>query len=206
MEPKLITIAQLLLSHSPAVLVRAIDKHGLYGWDEFGIWGEYSKKTETVALALRKLSEVHYARVEAARHEPPKSWHSVLTGSNLIGPLHHLGWLQGQMPNFNKFTKELSGGPVFMPINTPKMRDQTVMSIIGALLEMLKEQPFHDHKIKDVTQAKVIEHLTTRYRDYPGISRSNLENVFSQANLFIVTNGTSATKKLSPKTKATKPP
>ena len=187
MEPKLITLGQLLLTHSPAVLARAIEKHGLYGWDEFGVWGEFKKKTETASLALKKLSEVYYAMIEAARHEPPKSWHGVLTGENLFGPLHHLGWLQGQMPDFKKINKELKTGPVFMQIDSPKMRDNTAISIIGGLLEMVKEQPLKPNAKGVVTQKNVIEHLIKRYEGFPGISRSNLENVFGDANTFIAT-------------------
>lgn len=187
MEPKLITLGQLLLTHSPAVLARAIEKHGLYGWDEFGVWGEFKKKTETASLALKKLSEVYYAMIEAARHEPPKSWHGVLTGENLFGPLHHLGWLHGQMPDFKKINKELKTGPVFMQIDSPKMRDNTAISIIGGLLEMVKEQPLTPNAKGVVTQKNVIEHLIKRYEGFAGISRSNLENVFGDANTFIAT-------------------
>jgi hypothetical protein len=193
MEPKLITLGQLLLTHSPAVLARAIEKHGLYGWDEFGVWGEFKKKTETASVALKKLSEVYYAMIEAARHEPPKSWHGVLTGKNLFSPLHHLGWLQGQMPDFNKITKELSGTPKFMQINSPKMRDSTVISIIGCLLSMVKEQPLKRSK-NPLHQTSVIDHLTKEFAGFPGISKSNLENVFGEANAFISTFGTTKAK------------
>ncbi len=190
MEPKLITLGQLLLTHSPAVLAKAIEKHGLYGWDEFGVWGEFKKKTETASLALKKLSEVYYAMIEAARHEPPKSWHGVLTGENLFGPLHHLGWLHGQMPDFKKINEELSGGPVFMQIDSPKMRDSTAISIISCLLSMVKQQDLQGSENAPITQTAVIEHLTRRYADFPGISKSNLENVFSEANSFLNTFGT----------------
>lgn len=194
MEPKLITLGQLLLTHSPAVLARAIEKHGLYGWDEFGVWGEFKKKTETASLALKKLSEVYYAMIEAARHEPPKSWHGVLTGENLFGPLHHLGWLHGQMPDFKKINKELNAGPVFMLLDSPKMRDNTAISIIGCLISMMKEPNFERFANSAVTQASIIEHLTRWYADFPGISKSNLENVFADANAFMANIGTAAGK------------
>ena len=34
METRLITLAQLLYDYPPAVLVKAIQAHGLYGWDQ----------------------------------------------------------------------------------------------------------------------------------------------------------------------------
>jgi hypothetical protein len=206
MEPKLMTLGELLLTHSPAVLAKAIEKHGLYGWDEFGVWGEFKKKTETVSLALKKLSEVYYAMIEAARNDPPKSWHGVLTGKNLVGPLHHLGWLHGQMPDFQKISKELSGEPVFMPIDSPKMRDSTAISIISCLLSMVKGQDLQGSENAPVTQAAVIEHLTKRYADFPGISKSNLENVFSEANSFLNTFGTFEGKSAKSKSKLARRP
>lgn len=187
MEPQLNTLANLLLEHPPALLVKAIDKHGLYGWDEFGVWGEFKKKSVTVALALNKLSAVYYAQIEASRHEPPRSWHGVLTGENIIGPLHHLGWLTGQMPDFKNIEKEVGSGPVFMPLDTPKMRDDTTRSIIGGLLSMLKEQPQKTSKDAVITQVNVIDYLLKNYADFPGISKSNLEKVFSEANTFTMT-------------------
>lgn len=201
MEPKLITLGKLLLTYSPAVLARAIDKHGLYGWDEFGVWGEFKNKSETALLARRKLSEVYYAIVEASRHEPQKSWHGVLTGKNLIGPLHHLGWLLGQMPDFEKINQEISGGPKFMKLDIPPMRDSTAISIIGALLETVIEQPFHQSDIAEIKQTNVIEHLTTRYQGFPGISVSNLEKFFSAGNNFISTFGTSVSNNVKSKSK-----
>lgn len=188
METKLITLGRLLHEHPPAVLVKAIEKHGLYGWDQYGIWGEFKSKSHTTQLALEKLSEVYYAIVESDRHDPPKSWHSVLTGKNLIGPLHHLGWLQGQLPDFGKIHRELSGTPSFMPISSPKMRDTTSHAIIGGLLELAKEQALHINPKKPLTQDQIIEALTKKYASgFSGISKSNLENVFSAANTFIQT-------------------
>ena len=207
MEPKLITLAQLLMTYSPAVLAKAIEKHGLYGWNEFGVWGEFEKKTETASLALKKLSEVYYSMIEAARYDPPKSWHGELTGKHLIGPLHHLGWLLGQMPDFQKISKELSSQPAFMPIHTEKMRDSTIDSIIGCLLQMLKEQPLKSSKNDPVTQASVIEDLIKSYEGFPGISKSNLEKVFSAANKFVSTyTGTEAGKKKTSNSKSDRRP
>lgn len=206
-QPKLITLAQLVMTHSPAVLAKAVDKHGLYGWDEFGVWGEFKKNTETASFALKKLSEVYYSMVEAARHDPPKSWHGELVGKHLIGPLHHLGWLHGQMPDFKKISDELSRGPVFMPIDSPKMRDMTAYSIIGGMLHMLKEQPARSADSGGVTQSSVIEYLIKKFVGNPGISKSNLEIVFAAANNFIATyTGTEAAKKINSKPKSSKRP
>jgi hypothetical protein len=187
METKLITLAQLLLQYPPAVLVRAIERHGLYGWDQYGIWGEFKHKSEAAGLALGKLSEVYYAIVESTRHDPPKSWHSVLTGKNLIGPLHHLGWLHGQLPDFRKIENEMSSAPSFIPISGHQMRDSTSLAIIGALLQVVRDQPIKSEQGKPLTQSEIIVFLTKHYAGYPGVKKSTLENVFGKANAFVDT-------------------
>lgn len=203
MEAKLISLARLLHDYPPAVLVRAIQKYGLYGWDQYGIWGEFKSKSDTAQLALGKLSEVYYTIVESARHYPPKSWHHVLTGKNLIGPLHHLGWLQGQLPDFGKIDQELNGTPTFLPITAPKMRDTTSHAIIGGLLDLVKEQALLVNHQKPLTQDQIIDELTEKYAGFPGISKSNLENVFSAANTFVRNyTGRDVTKRKTTKRKA----
>ena len=187
MEAKLISLARLLYEHPPAVLVKAIQKHGLYGWDQYGIWGEFKSKSDTAQLALEKLSEVYYAIVASTRYDPPQSWHHMLIGKNLIGPLHHLGWIHGQLPDFIKIYRELSGTPSFMPIATPKMRDTTSHAIIGGLLDLAKELARLGNSKKPLTQDQIIDELNKKYTGFPGISKSNLENVFSVANTFIQT-------------------
>ena len=121
------------------------------------------------------------------RHDPPKSWHSVLTGKNLVGPLHHLGWLHGQLPKFEKIKHELSEAPQFMPLST--MRDTTARSIIGGLLDFINDLEQRSADTKSATQTEIIEFLLKRYRDYPGIAKSSLEKVFGEANKFIDTFG-----------------
>lgn len=194
MAPKLIALGQLLYTYEPAVLVKAIDKHGLYGWDQFGIWGDFKKKSDTANLALEKLSEVYYAKIEAARNTPPKSWHAVLTGKNLIGPLHHLGWIQGQLPDFEKIKSTMGGKPVFEPLAISKMRDDSVTAIIASLLLMAKEQPIARVDEVPLSQAQIIEYLTDKFDGFPGVTKSNLEKVFSEANSYVATFGTSEQK------------
>lgn len=194
MAPKLITLGQLLHTFEPAVLVKAIEEHGLYGWDQFGNWGEFKKKSDTASLVLAKLSEVYYAKIEAARNSPPKSWHAVLTGKNLIGPLHHLGWIDGQLPDFEKIKKSMADKPVFIPLAMPKMRDDSVISIIASLLFMAREQPILQRGDHPLSQAQIIEYLTDKFQGFPGVTKSNLEKVFSEANSYVKTFGTAESK------------
>lgn len=193
MEPKLITLGKLLHTYEPAVLVKAIEKHGLFGWDQYGIWGEFKPRSDTVSMALEKLSEVYYAKIEASRSETPKPWFGVLLGKNLIGPLHHLGWISGQMPDFGRIVKELNKQPVFIPITTPKMRNDTVNAIVAGLLYFSRVQPIRCIEQEPLTQNEVIEYLVKKF-DFPGVSKSNLEKLFSEANNFIETFGTTAHK------------
>jgi hypothetical protein len=188
MEKELIPLIRILFEYSPPVVATAIETHGLWGWDRYGRWGEFKPNSATCANALDAVSEVNYSIVKSRRQDPPTGWHSVLTG-NVFTPLHHLGWLKGQQPNFKKFENELAKTPAFKPLENHNLRPDTELAVIGAIVDLVTCKTPRIEGHEPITQAKLIKNAVRLYGDLPGISKANLEKVFRIALEHIETFG-----------------
>jgi len=177
MEKELIPLVRILFECSPPVVATAIETHGLWGWDRYGRWGEFKPNSATCANALDAVSEVNYRIVKSRSQDPPTGWQSVLT-ANAFTPLHHLGWLKGQQPNFKKFENELAKTPAFKPLENHNLRPDTELAVIGAIVDLVTCKTPRIEGFESITQAKLIKNAVRRYGDLPGVSKANLEKVF----------------------------
>lgn len=180
MEKEIIPLARILFEYSPPVVASAIETHGLWGWDRYGRWGEFKPNSASCNDALDAVAQVNYSIVKARRQDPPSSWHEVITG-NTITPLHHLGWLKGQQPNFKKFEKELAKTPAFKPLENYNLRPETELGVIGALVDVVTNKTSTVDGYSQIPQSKIISKVVALYGDLPGVSKSNLERVFKIA-------------------------
>jgi len=180
MEKEIIPLARILFENSPPVVASAIEAHGLWGWDRYGRWGEFKPNSASCNDALDAVAEVNYSIVKARRQDPPSSWHGVITG-NSVTPLHHLGWLKGQQPNFKKFEKELSKTPAFKPLENYNFRPETELAVIGVLVDLVTNKTSRIDGFNTISQSRIINKAVSLYGDLPGVSKSNLERVFKAA-------------------------
>jgi hypothetical protein len=177
MEKELIPLINILFRCSPPAVATAIETHGLWGWDRYGRWGEFKPNSATCADALDALSEVHYGIVKSRLQDPPIDWQSVLT-STPPNPLHHLGWLKAQQPNFKKFENELAKTPAFKPLENHNLRPDTELAVIGVIVDLVTCKTPRIEGFESITQAKLIKNAVRLYGDLPGVSKANLEKVF----------------------------
>lgn len=180
MEKEIIPLARILFENSPPVVACAIEAHGLWGWDRYGRWGEFKPNSASCNDALDAVAEINYSIVKARRQDPPCSWHGVITG-NSVTPLHHLGWLKGQQPNFKKFEKELSKTPAFKPLENYNFRPETELAVIGVLVDLVTNKTSRIDGFNTISQSRIINKAVSLYGDLPGVSKSNLERVFKAA-------------------------
>jgi hypothetical protein len=188
MEPnRLVTFYDLLQQgYTVAQLATAVEQYGVTGWDRFGRFADHAppSKGEGARQALDVLAAfARYERTFEARVVAESANEDAIDCSSAIddfdgwadAPLHHFGWPEDGLPALHYIPPQPQ--PT-RPAKAPDpFRTTTALHIIGALLE------FIESRHESYTQSYVMDTLIARHPGLSGITDSNLDKRFAQANV-----------------------
>ena len=177
MEPvKLITFYQLLEDgYTTAQLASAVERHGVYGWDRYGRYGAFKKTSAGTQQALDVLAQFYAASLRDQSGLTGSPYDALFAVSQSDShPLDLFGWPADEIPTIDR-TEVYAKAPRAI---REEYRPQTLLRIIGGLLALITKPRANGSK----TQAQVINFLVGHYGTHHGISISNLEKVFTDAN------------------------
>lgn len=187
MEPiRLVTFYDLLQQgYTVAQLATAVEQYGVTGWDRFGRFGDHAppSKGEGARQALDALAAfARYERNFEARVAAESLDQDAIDGSRAIDdfdgwidvPLHHFGWPEDALPALHHIPLEPHPP---LPGKAPDpFRTSTALHIIGALLDFIEQRQ------NAPSQAFLIDTMVGRNLGVSGITKSNLQVRFGQAN------------------------
>jgi hypothetical protein len=173
-----------LLDSQPHITVgqiaTAIEKGGVYGWDQYGRFGKSDSKNAIAKDALIALEDLWSAmrawQVDPKNWDPEEGWFDEFPLNDLCidgsHPLHFFGWPNSEKPRFEATEDPESAlRPALQRVSTTAL-----YNIIGALLGVVSTK-----RERPMTEAQLINQLLERHPAAYGISKSNLEKQFSLA-------------------------
>jgi hypothetical protein len=192
MEPISIQSLYALLwqGKSVAQLATAIQEHGIHGWDRFGRFGKFSATSDVSSEALDGLAVFFNEQLEFFERletMPLKSYEDmefVASQSPLEVardfqslPIHRLGWINGQLP-------EMREADSFPPTPLRKRKatsESPTLHVLGALLHALQELHASNKTMRMPSEGQLLEKMLTKFPNTRWISRSTIQNQFSDA-------------------------
>lgn len=183
-DSRFISLIELLdrpLCITVGQIATAIDRQGIYGWDQFGRFTKSSESKKAIKEnALNALAELW--REQQAWKRDPQNWDLEGEGFNEfplndlhiegLHPLQFFGWPKNELPKFE--ASEDSQSPPSPDLL--RVSPRALYNIIGALLTVAltnRERP--------MTEAQLIGRLSEKYESAYGFSKSNLEKQFAKA-------------------------
>jgi hypothetical protein len=194
-RPKLVTFFDLLQDSrnpcTPAHLATATEKHGVWGWDRFGRYGNFKPGSDGALSALHALAEFQklidlaferadqeVARLEQGDPYPcledPLDW--VFDQPHTIG-IHRFGWPKAAMPPIDLSVKH----PPPPPKKHTDRGDTATMNRMGALLLVLEDLRRDDKLMKIPSEAQLIKKIEDKFPNLDGCGKSTLEGKFADA-------------------------
>lgn len=168
--------------YTVAQLATAVEKFGVHGTDAFGREAAPQRRP-TSALSMAALEALSRFRQHEA--STVERWDTTAdpAGELFESPLdiaadfpnegiHHFGWPADALPDFQAIGVQ----PQAPKAPTSEYRSEPLLHIIGGLLS------FNRTRQNPSTQNQIIQFLLEHFPNATGISKSNLEKVFSDAS------------------------
>jgi hypothetical protein len=174
-------------NHSTGVLATAIEKNGVQGWDRYGRFGTFTKKTPEYQAALELIARQAqfewcslFQKGRTERSPAEASW-----DLNDATDFYRYGWLRHNLPNLAAIAKAQGTQPGVPTELLDARSEKACLGTIGALLSFIEgDYGFEPHP-QFQTEKALIAVLSKKFAGYYGLKPRTFQNRFAQAKALL---------------------